>query len=291
MDLYRPVVDRTFRQPVLVMSMEGWIDAGLGAAAAMASIVAGRSTERLGVWDGDELIDQRARRPVLHLEDGVARGITWQEIELRATTDDAGNDVLLLLGPEPDIRWQAFSASVVEVVRRHGVRLVVGLGAFPSPVPHTRPVRLVSTAPSDEFASQIGFVPGSIDVPAGIQAVLEEALNEAGVPAVGLWARVPHYVVSMPYPAASAALVEGLAGVAGLSISTVDLNDSAARARARIDELIANSDEHRALVAQLEAQLDRETEASSTGLGTGPLPSGDEIAAELERFLRGDGTT
>lgn len=291
MDLYRPVLDRTFHQPVLVMSMEGWIDAGLGAAAAMASIVAGRATERLGVWDGDELIDQRARRPVLHLEDGVTRGITWQEIELRATTDDAGNDVLLLLGPEPDIRWQAFSASVVEVVRQHGVRLVVGLGAFPSPVPHTRPVRLVSTAPSHEFASQIGFVPGSIDVPAGIQAVLEQALNEAGIPAVGLWARVPHYVVSMPYPAASAALVDGLAGVAGLSISTVDLNDSAARARARIDELIANSDEHRTLVAQLEAQLDRETEVSSTGLGTGPLPSGEEIAAELERFLRGDGTT
>ena len=290
MELYRPALERSFNRPVLVVSMEGWIDAGLGAAAAMASIVAGRSTERVGSWDADELLDHRARRPVLHIENGIAGGISWQDIELRVTADEEGNDVLLLLGPEPDMRWHAFAASVVEVARRHDVRLVVGLGAFPSPVPHTRPVRLVSTAPTEEFASQIGFIPGAIDVPAGIQAVLEHEFNAEGIPAVGLWARVPHYVVSMPYPAASAALVDELATVAGLSISSRDLHESAGRARARIDELIANSDEHRAMVAQLESQLDRETEVSSTGLGTGPLPSGDEIAAELERFLRGDGT-
>ena len=289
MDLYRPILERRYDQPVLVLSLEGWIDAGLGAAAAMASIVASHHTERVGVWDADELIDHRARRPLLHLENGVSTGITWQEIELRATSDQEGRPMLLLVGPEPDIRWHAFCASVVEVAQLHGVRLVVGLGAFPSPVPHTRPVRLVSTAPSEEVASEVGFVPGSIDVPAGIQAVLEEALNAAGIPSVGLWARVPHYVVSMPYPAASAALIEGLASVGSLSLSSKELNESAVRARARIDELIANSDEHRAMVAQLESQLDRETEISSTGLGTGPLPSGDEIAAELERFLRGDG--
>lgn len=289
MPLYTRLIERSYRQPVLVMCLEGWIDAGLGAGAAMASLLAGRATERVAVWDADELIDHRARRPVLHLTDGVATGIAWPEIELRAGVDDAGREVLALVGPEPDMRWHAFAASVVELTRHLGVRLAVGLGAFPSPVPHTRPVRLVATAPTPELVAEVGTVRGSIDVPAGIQAVLEEQLNAGGIPAVGLWARVPHYVVSMPYPAASAALVDGLAAIGGLNLPSRDLNDSAAKARARIDELIANSDEHKAMVAQLETQLDREAEAEGSGLGAGPLPSGDEIAAELERFLRGDG--
>src|SRR5579885_809737 len=136
--LHTFLAERSYREPVLAMCLEGWIDAGLGAGAAMASLVNGRSTERIVLWDGDELIDDRARRPVLHLADGVARGITWPEIELRAGVDEVGRDLLLLLGPEPDMRWRAFATSVVEVVRSYGVRLVVGLGAFPAPVPHTR---------------------------------------------------------------------------------------------------------------------------------------------------------
>jgi predicted ATP-grasp superfamily ATP-dependent carboligase len=111
------------------------------------------------------------------------------------------------------------------------------------------------------------------------------------MPAIGLWARVPHYVSAMPYPEASARLIDGLAAIADLSLASKDLHESAARTRVRIDELIANSEEHRQLVAQLEAQVDREaaTEQQATPMTFGqPLPSGDEIAAELERFLRGD---
>jgi PAC2 family protein len=289
MDLYTAIAERPQDAPVLVICLEGWIDAGLGAGAALAALIANRESERLGIWDADELIDHRARRPVLRIVDGVATTLTWPELELRATVDDDAKDVLVLMGPEPDMRWHAFCDSVVGVARRHGVRMAVGLGAFPAPVPHTRPVRLVSTAPDRERASSVGFISGSIDVPAGAQAALEHSLNAAGIPAVGLWARVPHYVVSMPYPAASAALIDGLASVAGLSLANDDLHESAARARARIDELIAASDEHRSMVAQLEQQADRDTPEDRPGFDPASLPSGDEIAAELERYLRGDG--
>jgi len=290
MALYSRILERTYTEPVLVLCLEGWIDAGLGAGGALGAILGSRGTEQVAVWDADELVDHRARRPVLHLADGVATGLTWPEIQLRAGVDDLGRDLLVLMGPEPDMRWHAFSASVVELARQLGVRLAVGLGAFPAPVPHTRPLHLVATAPTPELAVEIGVVPGAIDVPAGIQAVLEADLNAAGIPAVGLWARVPHYVVSMAYPAASAALVDGLASFAGLRLPSQDLHESAARTAVRIDELIANSEEHRAMVAQLEAQADREAAITQTSLGPGPLPSGDELAAELERFLRGDGT-
>src|SRR5579864_483009 len=247
MALYSRLVDDSDPGQVLLICLDGWIDAGLGAAAALATIMSGRESERVAVWDADEVIDHRARRPVLHLADGVAKGITWPEVELRAVHDDSGSGFLVLMGPEPDMKWHAFCRSVVELATSFSVRLAVGIGAFPAPVPHTRPVRLVSTAPSSAVAAEVGFVPGSIDVPAGAQAALEHELNRAGVSALGLWARVPHYVVSMPYPAASAALVDGLASMAGLTLPSGELHEAATRTRARIDELIAASDEHKTM--------------------------------------------
>jgi predicted ATP-grasp superfamily ATP-dependent carboligase len=160
--------------------------------------------------------------------------------------------------------------------------MVVGLGAFPAPVPHTRPIRLVATATSPELAQQVGFIPGVIDVPAGVQAALERQFADLGVPAVGLWARVPHYAAAMPYPEASAVLLDGLERLTGVYVDSGELGTAALSTRRRLDELVANSDEHAALVHQLEAAVDAETERP-----LGPsIPSGDELAAELERFLR-----
>src|SRR5579864_4215400 len=136
MALYSRLVDDSDPGQVLLICLDGWIDAGFGAAAALATIVNGRASERVVVWDADELIDHRARRPVLHLADGVASGITWPEIELRAAVDDANQDFLVLMGPEPDMRWHAFCRSVVELASELDVRMAVGLGAFPAPVPH-----------------------------------------------------------------------------------------------------------------------------------------------------------
>lgn len=272
-------------EPVLVMGMEGWIDAGLGGGAAMATLLEQVPNQVIVRFDTDVLLDQRARRPVLRIVDGVTSPLKWPEIELRAGEDRSGQSVLLLVGPEPDMRWKSFTSTVVSLATEMGVRLAVGLGAFPAPVPHTRPTRLASTATTEELATSVGFVPGTIDVPAGIHAALERGFADAGVPAVGLWARVPHYAAAMPYPAASAALIEGLASVAGLTLHAGDLQTAAALTAQRIDELIANSEEHTAMVQQLEAQID---EAEDSPFDIGNLPSGDQIAAELERFLRGE---
>jgi len=271
--------------PALVMCLEGWVDAGLGGTAAMATLLAQASSEPVVTFDGDELIDRRARRPVGRITAGVPEGLTWPAIQLRAGKDAAGSDVLFLVGPEPDFRWGAFMADVVELSRSFDVRMVVGLGAFPAPVPHTRSVRLAATASTRELATEIGFVAGTIEVPAGIQAALEQAHAEAGIPSVGLWARVPHYAAAMPYPAASAALVDGVSIVAGLSFSSDELNAAGVITNQRVDQLIANSEEHRQMVRQLEEQID----AAEPQPDISQLPSGDELAAELERFLRDQG--
>ncbi|MBA2752820.1 MAG: PAC2 family protein [Actinobacteria bacterium] len=284
--LYRMQTDRDLDSPVLVLGMEGWIDAGLGGGGAMGHLLDAIPTEVMATFDGDQLLDLRSRRPAVRITDGVLSGLTWPEIELRVGQDPAGRDVLILTGPEPDMQWRAFVSSVVSLAADLGTRLVVGVGAFPAPVPHTRPVRLAAVATNSELAEKVGFMPGSLEVPAGIHAALQEGFGEAGVPAVGMWARVPHYVATMPYPAASAALVECLATVAGLDLDATDLHDAAALARSRIDDIIAASEEHAQMVHQLEASA--EAEANVAPINLSELPTGDELADELERFLRGE---
>jgi proteasome assembly chaperone (PAC2) family protein len=274
--------------PVLVVALDGWIDAGLGAQQARSCIEEQIDPILVATFDTDELLDHRARRPTMQLVEGVHAGLEWPAIELHAAADRAGNEFLLLSGAEPDHQWRAFSSSVVDLAMELGVRMVIGLGAYPAPVPHTRPTGLASTATTRELADLVGHVPGAIAVPAGIQAAIEDRCATVGLPAVGLWAQVPHYVAAMPYPAAAVALLEGVRRVAGLELEPRGLGELAAAARARIDELVGQNDEHQQMVAQLESQADLATPGgtSSRGGELGPLPSGDELAAELERFLR-----
>jgi len=273
-------------RPVLVIAMEGWIDAGFAAATAMSTLLGAMSTELFATFSADELIDHRARRPRLRIDDGVRGAITFAEPQLLVGTDRLGSGVVFLVGPEPDYRWRSFSAEVAGLALELGVRLVVGLGGFPTGTPHTRSVRLASTASSPELARKVGYVPGALEVPAGIGEVIAAECSKLGMPSVGLWARVPHYVSAMPFPAAALALVDGLANVSGLVIDTDDLRETAEAGKRRVDELIAESAEHVEMVRQLEQQAD-ESDAEGDGFGM-EIPSGEEIAAELERYLRGE---
>jgi len=274
-------------RPLLVMCMEGWIDAGSASANAVAQLLGSMPHELVATFDPDELIDFRARRPTLRIVNGVDKELRWPELQLHSATNRTGRTVLILSGPEPDMRWHRFTAEMVALASRLEVELVVGLGAFPAPVPHTRPVRLVGTSTEAALAARVGYLPASIDVPSGVQGALEMSFGEAGIPAVGLWARVPHYVAAMPYPAASAALLDGLARIAEVEVDTSGLQAAAAATGQQIAQLIAASEEHSAMVSQLEAQHDSEQQPEAL-TDFGELPSGDELAAELERFLRGE---
>ena len=273
--------------PVLVVCLEGWVDAGLGATTALAALLGQDETEPVVTFNGEHFLDQRARRPVARIVNGVTTELTWPRTIVRQGQDAAGRDILFLVGPEPDFHWRAFTDAVVGLARSWRVRLVVGLGAFPAPAPHTRPIRLAATAPSESsyLIERVGIVQGELEVPAGVMAALEVAFGEAGTPAVSLWARVPHYVAGMPFPEASAALVEGLAGVAGLTLDSSALRRAADSARRQVDQLIAGSSEHEAMVRKLEESIDA---SEGNAMGVEEVPSGDEIAAELERFLRGE---
>jgi proteasome assembly chaperone (PAC2) family protein len=280
------LADPELNEPVLVIALEGWIDAGLGASNAIGTMLDTIYTEVLATFDTEYFIDQRARRPIARIVDGITTELTWPEIQLRFGRDGDGADILFLVGPEPDFHWSDFVDVVTDAAGRFDVRLVVGLGAFPAPTPHTRPVRIIGTAPatSANLLTRVGTVSGELEVPAGISSALELGFSEVDMEIVTLWARVPHYVASMPYPQASAALIDGLASIAGLTLDAGSLRASAEEARQRVDDLITNNPDHTTMVAQLEEAAD---EVEGVSLAD-ELPSGDELAAELEKFLRGE---
>ena len=275
------------KDPVLIVALEGWVDAGLGAATAIASLMTESATEPLVSFDGDHFLDQRARRPVARIVDGVTVELTWPQIELRHGRDEVGADIVYLVGPEPDFHWRGFVDAVVHLALGYGVRMVVGLGAFPAPAPHTRPVKLAATAPqgSSELVARVGVVQGELEVPAGVLSALELGFGSVGIATISLWARVPHYVSAMPFPEASAALVDGVVAVSDLVLDSSVLRGAADDSRRQVDELIGGNLEHLAMVRKLEANMDA---SEGNPLGVNEIPSGEEIAAELEQFLRGE---
>ncbi len=280
------------KDPVLIVCLDGWIDAGFAAATAIGSLKGQIRTRRLIAFDTDELLDQRARRPVIRLVNGVNTNLKWPRLQIRHGQDALGQHVLVLTGPEPDFRWNSFVRALMEIVTQFNVRMCIGLGAFPAAAPHTRPVTLGSTATTEDLARNVGFIEATFDIPAGVQAAIERAFAEVGRPATGVWARVPHYSASMPFPSAAAALLDCLARLTGLVIDTEELHKAGRSSIQQIDELVRGNDEHVDMVRNLEAQVDAEAHARAqkTELplaeNASDLPSGDELAEELEKFLR-----
>jgi proteasome assembly chaperone (PAC2) family protein len=280
--LYDIVDEPELTEPALIVGLEGWIDAGFAAVGAMNHLRSSLDSRLVATFDGEELLDRRSRRPLMHLVDGVNTGLVWPTIELRHGRDLDGRDVLLLAGAEPDVRWRSFVDDVLALAQRWGVRIVVPLGAYPAPVPHTRAGRIATTATTPELAMRVGTVRGNLDVPAGVHGAIEEGCAANSLPAVGVWAQVPHYVSGMAYPGASAELIDAVAVATGLRLDSSALHEAGRAMRVRLDELVAGNDEHAQMVAALEAGYDAETPPASAS----PLPSGDQLAAEIERFLR-----
>ena len=188
--------------------------------------------------------------------------------------------------------WHRFAATVAELAARFDVKQLVGLGAYPFAAPHTRPPRLSATSPSEDVLATVPLLRSTVDVPAGVAAAIEHAAHAHDIPTLGIWAQVPHYVASMSYPLASVALLDSLAEITGLSVDTDDLRREAVLQRQRLDQLVDGNDEHRAMVAQLERLYD-DTEVDDADragpIGELELRSGDELADEVERFLRDQG--
>ena len=277
------VVHREFdlADPVLVVALDGWVDAGFGMRNATEIMVKADEAVPVASFDADLLVDHRARRPTMTVREGRVDDISWPAIRLQQVSDLDQRPFLMLHGPEPDFRWQAFCTAVDELVQRLGVSRVVALGAYPAAVPHTRPVRLSATGTSQDLIERFGSPAGTLEVPAGISAALAKRFEAAGLETVSVWAQVPHYASGSPFPAATAALFQGLRAVADLRFDPAPLIAEGLEVSRRLDTMIAQNSSHKRLLGQLENAYD-----TSMGEQGEEIPTGDELAEELERFLR-----
>ncbi|HEX8929786.1 MAG TPA: PAC2 family protein [Actinomycetota bacterium] len=265
-------------RPFLVVHLTGWTDSGVAGQTAIGFLQARWNARTTATFDSDELIDYRARRPLVRLASGTIEAMTWSDIELQLATTVAGvRDALLLSGPEPDFRWHAFADRVTQLCRDLGVTEVFGLGAFPAPSLHTDPVAVVSTSADPDLAGRLETVPAIVELPAGIQSVLEERLHKARIPATGLWARVPPYLAGGSHPPAALALIRTLERLAGVTVDATELEAATKEHIEQVEQAIRERPQIAEFVEQIRNMVDQGGEQR--------LPSGDEIADELERFL------
>lgn len=271
--------------PVLVVALDGFLDAGSAARLAVEHLASdGRVVASFEV---DGFYDYRARRPPISFMEDHYERYDAPRLVVRLERDVHGTAYLLLHGPEPDTHWEAFARAVREVVDHFGVRLVVSLGSVPMAVPHTRPVSVTNHATRTELLISRNVWQGEIRVPGSALALLELRLGEWGYDATGFVAHVPHYVANLDYPAASVTLLESVEVVTGLGFDLVALESAAAARQSAIAEQVAESDEVREVVSGLEQQYDAFHRAEVTlPLAEGaPLPTAEELGAEFERFL------
>lgn len=269
--------------PLLVVMLQGWIDASTAANAAMQRLVSETGATTLVTFDSDEFLDFRARRPTMELREGINTRLDWPSTEMMFGRDSNGKEVLLLTGYEPDTKWNLFAGLVGELASTLGVRKMIGLGAYPFATPHTRPVNLSCTSPSSDAIATLPYVRSSVDVPAGIEAVLEHVLSGRGISSIGIWAQVPHYATTMAYPAATVALLSAVCDTSGITIDISAERTEAVAQRGRLDALVAANNEHAQLLEQLESAYDAAHQRDDM---TADIPSGDELAAQFEKYLR-----
>lgn len=267
--------EEPFVAPAIVAAFDGWVDAG-GASTAAAEQISG-DAEAVATFGSDLLYDYRSRRPVLDVVDGTLTELTWPDLSLKRVRVGE-RDILVLTGPEPDFRWRELGEQVMETAVRLGVVQWVSMGAVPAAVPHTRPVHVFGTASSEGLLrDDVEQGPqGLLRVPAAALSVVEMAVASAGIPTVGFYAQVPHYVGGS-FAAGAIALLEQLGRHIGVELPLGELPEEALAQRQRLDAAVGGDEEAREYLERLESIA-----------GDEHVPSGDELASEIERFLQGE---
>ena len=271
-DLYEINATPDLRDPVLVLALSGWVDAGHAGTEAAEALAA--DGVELVHFNGDQLFDYRSNRPVISFRDGRMTDVEWPKVVI-THRELPERDLLVMLGSEPDFRWHAFADAVADLMQQFGVDLIITIGAVPAAVPHTYPPPVMMTASSDELVGVDDVALGDdLDVPGAAVNVVADAAVRRGLGTIGYWAQIPHYI-SERYAAGALALLRRIAVRLDLDLDMTDLLERSNEQLAKINEAIADRPESEAHVRKLEVLAE-----------DGKLATGDELAAEIENFLR-----
>jgi hypothetical protein len=262
--------------PVVIAAFEGWNDAAEAATGVVDHLIEHWRAEPAGAIDPEDYYDFQVNRPAVGVDDDGQRRLTWPTTRLYlARPEGLGHDIVLVRGIEPNMRWRAFCGELLAGIEE--ARLVIVIGALLADSPHTRPIPVTASSADPDLSDRFGLEPSRYSGPTGITGVFADACGRAGIPAVSIWAAIPHYIAHPPCPKATLALVGRAESLLDFSLPEGDLPDEARAWQRGADELSAEDPEVAEYVATLEQQRD------TTDL---PEATGDAIAAEFERYLR-----
>jgi len=269
------------RSPVLVCAFRGWNDAAGAASAVLETMAASLDVEPIAELDPEEYFDFQSTRPTIMLSEGQTRRIDWPRNDLAAARIPAAdNDLVLLDGTEPNLRWRTFSETVATAAETLGVERVITLGALVAEVSHSLPVPITGLASDEDLIEELELQRSSYEGPTGIVGVLHDSCRRAGMSSASLWAAVPHYVAAVPNPKAALALLRRLEGLTGVAVDATELEEETASYEEQIGRAVEANPEISELVERIE-----EAQAEQFGEETVELPSADTIAREFQQFL------
>ncbi len=264
--------------PVMVAAFEGWNDAGEAASGTIAHLRSVWDAQPLADLDSEEYYDYQVNRPMIALDEAGVRELTWPATRVFvARVPLFPRDLVLVQGVEPNMKWQQFTREVLGLAAELDVSTVITLGALLSDIPHTRPVPVTGSTSDAALQADLGLEPSTYEGPTGIVGVLQDACQRFGIPAISLWAAVPHYVGQPPCPKATLALVRKIEDILDIPVPLGELVEEARAWEAGVDDLAAEDDE----VAEYVKQLEEARDAVEL-----PEASGEAIAKEFERYLR-----
>lgn len=272
-------------RPVLIAGFTGWNDAAEASSLAVGTLNDAWETRQFGAFDAEEFLDYQATRPQIALSDGVTRTIEWPENALSATAPAlqalGGRGAVLLSGPEPNFRWRSFCDAVAETAKDLGAEMVVTMGALLADVPHSRPVSVAANSQDSVLVKDLHLSASRYEGPTGITGVLHRVCAEAGLPSVSFWASVPHYLPAVPSAPAALALLQSLSVLLKMDVDTSDLEETAGSYQEQVSVAVSQDADLSSYVQMLEERFDSQVEG-----GERNLPTGDDLAQELEGFLR-----
>jgi len=272
--VFRPEVAR----PLVICAFAGWNDGGEAATTTVRYLKDQWGARRFAGLDPEEFYDFQVHRPTVRLLDGITRRVDWPSNDL-VHAQPGGRDVVLFLGVEPNTRWRTYCDAILRVASEFDAEALVTLGAFLADVPHTMAAPVSAASADPDWLERPEIEPVRYEGPTGITGVLNDAAANVGLAAVSLWAAAPHYLPTGTNPRVALALLEALRDLFGLEVDTADMARAAVVWQRQVSEAIEEDGNLQDYVRRLE-------EASSERGDVGRLPDADDLAAEVERYLR-----
>jgi len=273
--------------PVVIAAFTGWNDAGDAASTAVRTMIETSGASALAEIDPEPFTDFATVRPHVRLDDERNRSIVWPTTGVWSASLP-GTDVILILGPEPGLRWRTFCDQITSIADRFGAPMAFTLGALLADVPHTRRTQIIGTGTDSALIDRFDLERSRYEGPTGIVGVLHDALSKAGLPTASLWAAVPGYAAQLPSPRATFALLDRLCSMMGTPAPVAGVAGQIADYDAKVAALIADDEDLVTYVTRLEDMVDEMNDESSGEAADAPIDETDpeQLADEVEQFLR-----